>query len=98
LKSATWTQVTLVDVGLMMEIVRIVRLHLVFVCRTTSTEILINVGGVVIDYDNHTAGMSRFFYQGTQSGFLKEFTQPRNFLHAKIMGLRPLEKGASACA
>src|ERR1700723_3954874 len=45
----------------MMEIVRIVRLHLVFVCRTTSTEILVNVGGMVVDDDNHPAGLGRFF-------------------------------------
>ena len=31
-----------------------------------------------------------------RSGFLQEFTQPRNFLLAKIMGLRPLEKDALA--
>jgi hypothetical protein len=30
------------------------------------------------------------------SGFLQEFTQPRNFLLAKIMGVRPLEKDALA--
>ncbi len=36
---------------MMMEIVRIVRLHLVFVCRTTSTEILVDMGGVVVDDD-----------------------------------------------
>src|ERR1700722_13002261 len=40
----------------MMEIVRIVRLHFVFVCRTTSTEILVSVGGVVVDNDNHPVG------------------------------------------
>src|SRR4029077_14770564 len=79
---------------MMMEIVGIVRLHFMIVCRTTSTEIMVNMGGVVVDDDNHTAGLSRFFYLGTRSGFLQEFTQPRNFLHAKIMGLRPLEKDA----
>jgi hypothetical protein len=47
---------------MMMEIERIVRLHLVFVCRTTSTEILVNMGGVVVDDDNHTAGLGQFFY------------------------------------
>ncbi len=72
---------------MMMEIVRIVRLHLVFVCWTTSTEILVNMGGVVVDDDNHPAGLGRFFCAcRTRSGFLQEFTQPRNFLHAKIMG------------
>jgi hypothetical protein len=54
------------------------------------------VGGVVVDDDNHTAGRGRFFYRRTQCGFLQEFTQPRNFLHAEIMGIRPLEKGALA--
>ena len=81
---------------MMMEIVRIVRSHRMFVCRTTSTEILVNMGGVVVDDDNHPAGLGRFFYLRTRSGFLQEFTQPRNFLHAKIMGVRPLEKGALA--
>jgi hypothetical protein len=38
---------------MMMEIVRIVRSHRMFVCRTTSTEILVNMGGVVVDDDNH---------------------------------------------
>jgi len=38
---------------MMMEIVRIVRLHLVFVRWTTSTEILVNMGGMVVDDDNH---------------------------------------------
>jgi hypothetical protein len=37
----------------MMEIVRIVRSHRMFVCRTTSTEILVNMAGVVVDDDNH---------------------------------------------
>jgi hypothetical protein len=31
----------------------------------------------------------------TRSGFFQEFTQPRNFLHAKIMGVRPFEKNAT---
>ena len=61
---------------MMMEIERIVRSHLVFVCRTTSTEILVNMGGVVVDDDNHTAGLGRFFYMRTRSGLLQEFTQP----------------------
>ena len=46
---------------MMMEIERIVRLHFVFVCWTTSTEILVNMGGVVVDDDNHPAGLGRFF-------------------------------------
>jgi hypothetical protein len=81
---------------MMMEIERIVSSHLVFVCRTTSTEILVNMGGVVVDDDNHTAAVGRFFYLRTRSGFFQEFTQPRNFLHAKIMGVRALEKDALA--
>src|SRR5579864_4376853 len=81
---------------MMMEIERIVRSHLVFVCRTTSPEVLINMGGVVVDDDNHTGRLGRLFYMLTRSGFLQEFTQPRNFLHAKIMGVRPLEKDALA--
>jgi hypothetical protein len=31
-----------------------------------------------------------------RSGFLQEFTQPGNFLHAKIMSMRLLEKDALA--
>src|ERR1035438_4285371 len=81
---------------MMMEIERIVRLHFVFVCRTTPAEILVNMGGVVVDDDNHPTGLGRFFYLRTRSGFLQEFTQPRNFLHAKIMGVRPFEKDALA--
>ena len=50
---------------MMMEMERIVRLHLVFVCRTTSTEILVNMGGVVVDDDNHTAGLGGLFYLRT---------------------------------
>src|SRR5579863_656053 len=46
---------------MMMEIVRIVRLHLVFVCWTTSTDIVVDMGGVVVDDDNHPAGLGRFF-------------------------------------
>lgn len=46
---------------MMMEIVRIVRLHLVFICWATSTEILVDMGGVVVDDDNHPAGLDRFF-------------------------------------
>jgi hypothetical protein len=53
---------TLTDCCAEPEIERIVRLHLVFVCRTTSTEILVNMGGVVVDDDNHTAGLGQFFY------------------------------------
>src|SRR5271166_4780720 len=81
---------------MMMEIGGIVRVHLVFVRWTTSTEILVNVGGVVVDDDNHPAGPGRFFCVCTMPGFLQEFTQPRNFLQTKIMGLRPLEKDALA--
>ena len=81
---------------MMMEIERIVRQHLVIVYRTTSTEILVNIGGVVVDDDNHTAGVGRFFYLRTRSGFFQELTQPRDFFHAKIMGVRPLEKHALA--
>src|SRR5580693_4997089 len=46
---------------MMMEMVRIVRLHLVFVRRATSAEILVDMGGVMVDDDNHTAGLGRFF-------------------------------------
>jgi len=79
---------------MMMEIERIVGLHLVFVCRTASTEILVNMGGAVVDDDNHTAGLRRFFYMRTRLGFLQEFAQPRNFLYTEIMGMGLLEKGA----
>lgn len=60
------------------------------------------MGGVVVDDHNHTAGMGGLFFRlrtcfmHTCSGFFQEFTQPRNFLHAKIMGVRPLEKHALA--
>src|ERR1700683_1061661 len=85
---------------MMMEMIRVVRLHFGFVCRTTSTEILINVGGVVVDDDDHPAGLGRFYWRTwfirIRSGFLQEFTQPRNFLDAKIMGVRLLEKDALA--
>src|SRR5271169_6123230 len=45
---------------MMMEIVRIVRLHLAFVCWTTSTDIVVDMGGAVVDDDNHPAGLGRF--------------------------------------
>jgi len=80
---------------MMVEIERIVRSHVVFVCRTTTTEILVNMGGVVVDDDNHTAVLGRFLYMRTRSGFLQELTQPRNFLYTEIMGMRLLEKSAS---
>jgi len=50
---------------MMMKIERIVRLHLVFVGRTACTEILVDMGGVVVDDDNHAAGLGRFFYPRT---------------------------------
>jgi hypothetical protein len=86
---------------MMMEMIRIVRSHLVFVRRMASTEILVDVGRVVVDDDNHSAGFGRFFYGRTrfirnQSRFLQEFAQPRNFLDAKIVGVRLLEKDALA--
>src|ERR1700731_2932034 len=46
---------------MMMEIVRIVRLHFLFVCWTTSTGIVVDMGGVVVDDDNHPAGLGRSF-------------------------------------
>ncbi len=46
---------------MMMEIVRIIRLHLVFVYWTTSTDIVVDMGGVVVDDDNHPAGLNRLF-------------------------------------
>jgi hypothetical protein len=54
------------------------------------------MGGVVVDHDDHAAGLGRLFYMRIRSGFFQEFTQPRNFLHAKIMGVRPLEKDTLA--
>ena len=41
-------------------------------------------------------GLGWFCYMRTRSGFFQESTQPRNFFHAKIMGVRPLEKHALA--
>jgi hypothetical protein len=81
---------------MMMEMERIVRSHLVFVCRTTSTEVSVDMGGVVVDDHYHTAGLGGFFDLRTRSGFFQEFTQPRNFLDAEVMGVRPLEKDALA--
>jgi hypothetical protein len=46
---------------MMMEIERIVRLHLVLFCRTASTEILVNMGGVVVEDNNHPPRLGRFF-------------------------------------
>src|ERR1700735_3570683 len=51
----------------MMEMVRVVRVHLVFVCWTTSTEIPVNMGGVVVDDDNHPAGLGRFLCMRNRS-------------------------------
>ena len=81
---------------MVMEMERIVRAYLVCVCRTTATEILINMSGVVVDDDNHPAGLGRFFSLRTRSRFFQESAQPGNFLHVQIMGVRPLEKGALA--
>jgi hypothetical protein len=50
---------------MMMEMERIVRSHVAFVCRATSTEILVNMGGVVVDDHNHTAGLGELFYLGS---------------------------------
>src|ERR1700693_1413946 len=47
---------------MMMEIVRIVRSHFMFGCRTTATEIVVNMGGVMVDDDDHPAGLGRFFF------------------------------------
>jgi hypothetical protein len=54
------------------------------------------MGSVVVDDDNHSAGLSRFLCGRAPSGVFQELTQPRNFLYAKIMGVRLLEKGALA--
>jgi hypothetical protein len=45
------------------------------------------MGRVVVDDDNHTERLGRFFRMLTRSGFLQEFAQPRNFLHSKIMSV-----------
>jgi hypothetical protein len=86
---------------MVMEMERIIRMHSVVVRRTTFAQILVNMSGVVVDDDNHTAGLGLFLYVSTRfmhrwSGFFQEFTQPRNFLYTKIMGMRLLEKGALA--
>lgn len=81
---------------MMMKIERIVRSHLLFFCRTASTEVLINMGRVVVDDDNHPRSLGRFLRVRTRSSFFQKSTQPRNFLHAKIVGVRPLEKDALA--
>src|SRR5579863_2693491 len=79
---------------MMMEMMRIVRLHRAFVRWTTSAEILVNMGSVVVDDDNHSVGLGYFFCVGSRSGFLQQLTQPRNFLRTKIVCLRLLEKNA----
>ncbi len=81
---------------MMMEIERIVRFHLASVSWATSTEILIDMGGVVVDDDNHPAVLCRFFHLPITSGFFQKLAQSRNFLHAKVVGIRPLEKYAFA--
>ncbi len=84
---------------MMMEMERIVRSNLLFVRRTTSTEILVNMGGVMVDDDDHTTRLSSLrlrTWLHTGFGFFQEFTQARNFLFTKIMSLRPLEEGALA--
>jgi hypothetical protein len=43
---------------MMMKLERIVRLHRVFAGRTASTEILVDMGTVVVHDDNHPAGFS----------------------------------------
>ncbi len=52
------------------------------------------MGGVVVDDNNHSAGLRRFFRLHTTSGFFQKLAQSRNFLHAKVVGIRPLEKYA----
>ena len=79
---------------MMMESEGIVRSHLVFVRRTTSTEVFVNMGGVVVDDNNHAAGLDRFFYMYIRPSIFQELTQPRNFLRAKFMCVRSLEKDA----
>src|ERR1700722_4713001 len=46
---------------MMTEMVRIVRLHLLFAGRATSTGIVVDMGGVVVDDYNHPAGLGRLF-------------------------------------
>src|SRR5579862_2680076 len=62
---------------MMMEIERIVRLHLSFVCRTTTPEILVNMGGMVVDDDDHPGGLQflclRTRFTHRWSGVLQEF-------------------------
>jgi len=78
---------------MMMEIERIIRSHRAFVCRTTSAEISVNMGGVVVDDHNHTAGLGRFFcMRALSGGVFQELTQPRNFLYTKIVSVGFLEK------
>jgi hypothetical protein len=81
---------------MMMEIERIVRFHFASVCWASSTEILVDMGGVVVDNDNQSAGLGRFFRLRTRSGFLQKLAQSRNFLHTKVVGMRPLKKHALA--
>ena len=79
---------------MMMESERIVRLNLMFVCRTTSSEVLVDMGGMVVNDNNHAAGLDRFFYLYIRPSIFQEFTQARNFFHAKFMRVQSLEKGA----
>jgi hypothetical protein len=67
-------------------------ISLAFVCRSTSTDILVNMGGVVVDDDNNAAGLRRFCRRPTPPPFLQNFTQSGNLLIAKIMRTRSLEK------
>ena len=78
---------------MMMEIERIIRSHRAFVCRTTSPQISVNMGGVVVNDHNHTAGLGGFFcMRALSGGVFEELTQPRNFLYAKIVSVGFLEK------
>ncbi len=79
---------------MMMKIERIVRFQFVSVCRAAPTEILVDVSGVVVDDNNHPAGLIRPFRLLARPSFLQKLAQSRSFLHAQVMGVRPLEKHA----
>jgi hypothetical protein len=63
-----------------------------FIFRAAAIDILVNVGGVVIDHDNDAMGLRGITSLAVRAGLFQELTQPGNLFNPDFMVVRFLKK------
>jgi hypothetical protein len=77
---------------MMLESKWIVGLYGDFVLRPAAAEIVVNVGGMMVDHYDHSSDLMCLRGFPQDAGFLEKATQPGYFLDFKIMGAGALKK------